>query len=463
MHRSAKLAGVLALSLGVVGCTDFLTGPGLTENPNNPTTASASQLFVGIQANQFVQQEGQLARTSAYYTQQLSGTNNQQADYGSAYTMGESEFNGWFANVYGGGGLLDMRRVQAMAREAGDQKLEGIVKVWEAFTIGMAAAGWGDIPYREALDPNNPTPNLDPQQQVYADVQKVLDEAIALLGGPSTMPANVDLVYGGNAGRWRRAAYTLKARFHMHTAERLGRPAYEAALAAAQQGINEAPTSVADAVHGRAPGNFRTLHDNELTKANIWAQFLGARQDLTANRVLIDMLKGRAGDPRLAGYFDPAGDGQYRGADQFGRTNSQPMSTVDKETRLQFTFRQPLVTWAETQLIMAEAKFRLGDPVGALQNVNNVRTALGMPALAGPITFEQVAEEKYIAMFQNIEVWNDWKRTCYPKLTPGGPNFTSASMIPARWVYGLTERQNNPNIPLPSKAPARNWNDPNPC
>jgi hypothetical protein len=462
MHRSARLAGTLALAVGVAGCSDFLTGPGLTENPNNPVEASSAQLLVGFQANQFVQQEGQLARLTGFYTQQLSGTFNQQETYGSRYQMSESDFNGWFAGVYTGGGLLDMRRVQALAREAGDQKLEGIAKVWEAFTIGTAASGWGDIPYREAVDPTIKTPKLDPQQQVYEDVQRVLDEAIPLLSGASSMPNSADLVYNGDAARWRRAAYTLKARYHMHTAERLGAPAYQAALAAAEQGINEAPANVTEAVHGQAAGNFRSRHDNELSKANIWAQFLGARQDLTANRVLIDLLTARAGDPRLAGYFDPAGDGQYRGADQFGRTFSQPMSTVDAATRLQYTFRQPLVTWAENQLILAEAKFRLGQP-GAITHVNNVRSALGMNALPEPITLEQIAEEKYIAMFQNIEVWNDWKRLCYPRLTPAGPNFTSVAEIPGRWIYGLGERQNNPNIPLPNQAPVRNWNDPNAC
>ena len=68
-----------------------------------------------------------------------------------------------------------------------------------------------------------------------------------------------------------------------------------------------------------------------------------------------------------------------------------------------------------------------------------------------------VAIKVYIALFQNMEVWNDYKRTCLPALTPA----TGASQIPVRLVYPLSERTANPSIP--GSGPARNWNDPNPC
>ena len=34
------------------------------------------------------------------------------------------------------------------------------------------------------------------------------------------------------------------------------------------------------------------------------------------------------------------------------------------------------------------------------------------------MTLADIMTEKYIALFQNTEVWNDWKRTCLPALTP---------------------------------------------
>ena len=125
-----------------------------------------------------------------------------------------------------------------------------------------------------------------------------------------------------------------------------------------------------------------------------------------------------------------------------------------------------LVTWAENQLILAEAKFKLTGAADALPHVNAVRTAVGMPTLAS-VTFDDVMIEKYIAMFQNIDVWSDFKRTCIPLVKP----FGSAAEVPGRLPYSVTERTANPNIPLPSAYPTgttgpsqlRNWNDPNAC
>ncbi len=474
MNKLTKITGSLVLGLGIVGCSDFISGPGLTENPNQPVVVTSNQLLISAQAQQFVRQTGQLARFAGFFTQQLSGTNNQQLQWGSQYLFTDGDISGQFSGFYTGGGLIDLRRIQTDAQTAGIAQLAGIAKIMEGFNMGTAASIWGDIPYREAVGAN-PTPTLDPQQQVYADVQAVLSEGIGLMGGAGGA-GDVDLVYAGNPGRWIRAANTLKARFHLHTAERLGAPAYQAALAAALNGINEAPTTVAQAVHGQAPGDYRALFGADEETGNLWWQFLRARQDFVAGNAMIQILNNRGNDPRREGYFDPAAAVAasatcagypvgFRGANQFGSPQPQACATtsvVNNSVRRQPTFRQPLVTWTENQLILAEARFRTGDGPGALVNVNNVRSSLGLAALPGPVTLNQIAEEKYLAMFQNIEAWNDYKRLCYPpQLQPGGS--PQAAETPGRLPYGSAERINNPNIPLPSRQPARNWNDPNPC
>ena len=51
--------------------------------------------------------------------------------------------------------------------------------------------------------------------------------------------------------------------------------------------------------------------------------------------------------------------------------------------------------------------------------------------------------EKYIALFQNPEAWNDYKRTCLPVLKPA----RGRTRIPGRLFYGSTEEQTNPNTP----------------
>jgi hypothetical protein len=455
-----KRAGVaLSLALLSAGCDSFLAGPGLTENPNNPVDASTTAQFVAVQANMFTRLEGQLARFAGIFTQQLIGSNNQQQLQGTQYGVVEGDVSGFMTAFYTGGGLVGMRKVQEAAEAAGDAQWEGIAKIWEAYAFGTAASLWGDLPYSEANNPEVLTPKLDPQQEIYTAVQALLDEAITLLGGAGPGPGSADLVYGGNVDRWRRAAYTLKARFNLHLAEREGNARYTAAIAAANQGINEAPTSTAQARHGQAPGDFRALHGNAVNEsANIWAQFLQSRQDIVAGDPLVSAMKAR-NDPRLNEYFDPNTQGNILGMNADGAVvGTGAAAVVNTSVRRALTFRQPLITWAENQLILAEAKHRTGDAAGALTHVNNVRTAVGMPALAA-VTITDVALEKYIAMYQNIEVWNDWKRTCVPLLKP----YSTRTEVIGRLPYGSAERTNNPNVPLPSAAPARNWNDPNAC
>jgi len=89
---------------------------------------------------------------------------------------------------------------------------------------------------------------------------------------------------------------------------------------------------------------------------------------------MIQILKART-DPRLAAYFDANAQGQSFGADQNNATVRAPgcpaipppgrgaaVSSVGHQyvRPSASTFRQPMVTWPENQLILAEAKFKTG-------------------------------------------------------------------------------------------------------
>jgi hypothetical protein len=476
MNRHAKLGVALCFALGSAGCNDFLEGPGLTENPNSATEATPRQQLIAMQANMATFLEGQLARCATIFVQQFIGSNNQQLSYCTQYGVLENEITGFMNSMYTGGGLVAMRNVQAAGVAEGDRFLEGLGKAWEALTFGTGASVWGDLPYSEANNLAILTPKLDPQQDIYTAVQARLDEAISAFNAASTTgncePA--DLIYCATVttkaiqvGRWIRAANTLKARFHLHLVEREGNARYTAALAAAGAGINEAPTSAAQAMNGQAPGDFRMFHGTvQDVDANIWSGFATQRADIVAGHSFITILTNR-GDPRISQYWDRNSENNFRGADQNNTPVGGPPSLLAAARRLiPNAFRQPIVTWAENQLILAEAHHRLGNAVQATVHVNNVRVAVGMAPLA-LATFEDVMLEKHIAMFQNIEAWNDFKRTCIPLVTP----YQTAAEVLGRLPYGSTERNANPNIPLPSAYPTgttgvsqlRNWNDPNPC
>lgn len=444
MHRSKLLLSLLLPAALLAGCSDYLNGPKLSDNPNIPTSATRSQLLNAVQVVQAAQYTDAEARLFTMWTQQFAGTDRQYVTL-SNYVLSDDALS--FSSVYAGGGLVDIRKIQKSAEAEGDLFYRGVAKVWEALAIGWAADIFGDVPYSEAVGETT-TPKFDKQMDVYAALQTLLSSAITDLAcsAPACRgPGTVDLIYGGDRTKWTQVANTLKARYHMHTAEKLGAPAYAAALAAANAGIS---TSAND---------FRSYQGAATADNNPWYQFVEVQRSgyLSAGKYLVDRLIARS-DPRLSQYFAPAGDGQYRGAPP-GISFSTASSL--SAARLAPAFRQPIVTWAENQGIIAEAAYRGGDEVRATTAMNAIRTAAGMSpivGLTGEPLLAQIMEEKYIALFQNMETYNDYRRTCYPKIKPAANKVE----LPPRVVFPFGERNVNPKTPA---DPLRNDNDPNPC
>jgi len=475
MTRSITVAAVsLALVLGASGCSSFLTGDKLSSDPNNPSQATAVQLFVGVQANMFSSQENTVAMTVCMWMQQCTGVGGRFVDQYGHYVVNEFSWDGNWFQVYTGGGLIDLRKVEAAERAAGDSVFLGIARVWEAFDIGVAADLWGNIPYTEAVG-GAATPKLDPQSAVYDSVQSLLSQAIVDLGGPGIGPLGNDLVYGGDKAMWIAAAHTLKARFFLHTVEAAASKAtvYGNAITQATAGI------------GSTAGDLSAYHSTATAERNIWYQFQTTTfgQDVVAGKRLADIMNARS-DPRLPQYFAKNALGTYGGDDP---NVAQPGNTVSPLNGLSpnvsgrmcptastcGAFRQPLVTYQENELILAEAYNQTGNDVAALTHLNNARAVPGLSAvvgITGPALLDSIMTEKYVALFQNIEVWNDYRRTCRPALTPyntGSVNPQWRGKIPGRLFYSGTEMNVNSHIPDPGTQIAtngfRNPNDPADC
>jgi hypothetical protein len=526
MRRKTHVAlACLGLLLGTAGCDTFLTGDKLSQNPNLPTAASIQQLFVGVQAAQFAFQEGTAAMMMCQWVQACSGANGRFVQQAAQYVFNESSniaanLADWLL-VYDGGGLVDIKQVEADATATGDSSWLGIAKVWEVLTIGTASDLWGDIPYSEAVS-GKTNPVLDDRFVLLGNLQTRLTEAIAeLTNGSGTGPAAADLVFGGDNAKWIRAAWTLKARYYMHTAESLGTPAYTAAIAAAANGIND-PTGASD---------LASFHSQATSERNMWTQFQtssGFGTDLEGGKALIDILKAR-NDPRLAKYYCPATTAAWKGGTKFAPNAAivdvngnmeqvtavaadstsgavQPTwptttgaTTVDNNVtwtnrglpyvgddfntpppppvsqfnclppRFAADARLPYVSYVENELILAEAYNQTGNDALALTHLNNARATVPLSTLVGitgAALLDSIMIEKYAGLFQNLESINDYRRTCIPAITPSH-NTQGFSRVPGRLFYPQLERNVNTNIPDPSVQLAthgfRNRGDVNPC
>src|SRR5574340_124392 len=129
MHRYLRLALSALLPVAVLaGCSDWLTGPKLSQTPNAPVVAGKDPLLVAVGVGQTILQTGDLARTAAVWMDQMGGSDRQYLSIAS-YQFDEDAFAADWGAIYTGGGLVDERAIEEQALASGDSLYAGIAKV----------------------------------------------------------------------------------------------------------------------------------------------------------------------------------------------------------------------------------------------------------------------------------------------------------------------------------------------
>jgi len=480
MYRSyvrKSLCAAVILWPFFTACSDFIAAP--ESDPNAVPSADTDLLFVAHEANLYFWYGAVPARFSMMWTQQMGGVVRQSASL-ELYQFTDQTFNTSWEPVYEGGGLIDLRKARVGTEGREDRVYTGILQVHEALTMGTAADLFGDIPFSQATDPEIDEPALDAQTDIFAALQILLSEAIANLesgdNGLGQGPGANDFNFGGNAAPWIKVAHSLKARLHLHMVELEGNSRYTAALAEAQQGIDN------------IAGNWTQIHSTSSVESNSWFNFEDQRAgDMRGNAFLINMMNGGTptdftdDDPRAELYWAPAA----AGGGFLGHTTgvSDPdLDPLDGASWLalpgQPAFPQPILTCTETQFVIAEAQSALGNDAAArdaakaaldcqeawwsLRSGTSIDLSDNQAALdgvSGSALFDLIMQEKFIGTFLNPENWNDWKRTCSPMRSPA----PGSSEIAGRFLYAQQERQTNSNIPDVAQQQPRNPNDPSAC
>ncbi|MFN4298247.1 MAG: SusD/RagB family nutrient-binding outer membrane lipoprotein [Thermaurantimonas sp.] len=421
-----KKLNLLLTSLLAVGLTVSCSKKWLedyTEDPTRPSDVSVRVLLPSAQVSYAMAQGDVLPRMTCLFIQQMTGTDRQSLAHQRYAQIGEGDFDQtWGPNGYSGG-MKDLSIIIEKT-EGSSPNYSGVAKVMMAMYLGLFTDVWGDIPYSEAFKgADNLNPRYDSQQQIYATIQTLLDEAIAELQNPVSplKPGTEDLVFGGNLTRWIKTAYSLKARYTLHLSKKPGFNA-STVISLANQGIS-ANADNAQMVFAGPPNT------------NPWFQFNTQRLAyITQTGTMYNMMKAK-NDPRIP---------LYRSAD------SATMPFYGGQTS-----PLPFITNHETKFIIAEAKFRAGtftrqDLVDAVEanmtylGVASADRTTYINNLPANPTLADIMYEKYVAMFSHIEAWTDWRRTDLPALTPvSGANLPA---IPRRLPYPESERLYNDNF-----------------
>jgi len=449
MKKTHKLALVATfVTLAAAGCNNFLTGDCISNSCNQPTTATADQLFIGVQVSVMGSWETFPMNLMPLWAQQISGVNRQWATY-SIYSSGTDNLtaDGLWEELYASGGLADIRHGEAEATAAGNMKAVGQFQVIEALTMGFITDLWGDVPFDSA---GTPFPKFDTQADVYAHLQALLDSAITNLNGGGSQNV-VDFYFGGDLNKWIATAHTLKARYYMHTAE-------NSDLSYDNTKLNSVLTETGLGITG-PDGDFATQHTSTTFEQNLFYSFLvGSRAgDVEPSSLHINLAKQFNDNVILAQLYNKNSSNQYLGSPA-GVSAGSNVSTF----ALSDTYSQGIVTYAENLLLSAEAHYRLGDSPTATTELNLERSSYGesgsavVPGGTNGLLVG-ILQEKFVRLFLSPEVYFDYLRTCVPNVALPANHTAAFNYVPARLPYSHAEATTNTaNVPADPIANA-NW------
>ncbi|MBU3713452.1 MAG: SusD/RagB family nutrient-binding outer membrane lipoprotein [Ferruginibacter sp.] len=225
MKIKIKKLAILATSLVVLGTgcktnfdinasTEDLTAGSLNYRDVLPAALSNNARIVATDWKFLQNWMGYWARSGSYQNDQQEETYN--------FTNSFPSTNNPWTDLYYNNSSYNY--VQTKAIESGSGFYEAIARIMKAHNFQLLTDVYGNIPYSEALKGNEVrSPKYDKGADIYKDLFRELDKAIALLKDPvASSPANNDkittndLVFKGNASMWIKFANTLKLRLLVH-------------------------------------------------------------------------------------------------------------------------------------------------------------------------------------------------------------------------------------------------------
>jgi len=464
----AGLAPVVALTLLAAGCDNT----GLTDvnkNPNAPGSVTPQFLFPNAITDVVGRARGgsfDLTLTSLW-AQHIAMDRFTDED---TYSIRPDNINGYWSGFYAGG-LQDLATILDQTKPEEKPNLVAPALVLKSWTYGIMTDVWGDIPYSQAnkSDPTAP-PQYDRQKDIYAGILADLKTASDLSVAGGANYGNADLIYNGDAAKWKKFANSLRLRYGMRLSK------VDPATAQAQ---------VAAAI---AAGVFTSNDDNALLRwpgdgSNnnpIYGTFV-TRDDQHMSQTLVNTLKSlyisigptaadTVFDPRLAVYADPILSSPtkplYVGAPNGLQDDDAIAIGITNTSRVGAAYRAKttpsiLMAYSEVLFDEAEAAARGWAPgdAAALYNAgikasmqyNGIPDGVTAAYVASPRVayspatgLQQIALQRWIALFsEGSEAYSEWRRTGVPDLKPGPAAITTPQIVARRLTYPVSEQSFN--------------------
>ncbi|MFC0771818.1 SusD/RagB family nutrient-binding outer membrane lipoprotein [Terrimonas alba] len=437
--------------LMAAGCTKELTS--LNVDPKNPSTSPSYAFFTNAQrafANTMTSSNVNLNifRLITQYWQETTYTDE------SNYDLATREINDAVWNALFRDALRDFQEAKNLIpSDVPDATLQknqlAITEIMQIYAFYYLVTTYGNIPYSQALDIDNPFPVYDDAATAYSDLLTRLDAAVGNLDVAGESFGSADIIYGGDVALWKKFGNSLKLKMGMTIADVDAAKAKTVVESAVTSGVFTSNDDNAKFAYQGAPPNTNP----------IWVDLVqSGRQDFVAATTIVEEMKDRS-DPRIPLYFTVDGSGVYSGLDP-GVAGSYSAFSKPDEAIVAPDFPATLLDYAEVEFLLAEAIQR-GFAVGgtAVTHYNNAITAsildwggteaqatayLAQPTVIfNPANWkESIGVQKWIALYnRGFEAWIEWRRLDYPQLLPAAD--ADPQVIPVRYPYPVNEQNVN--------------------
>jgi hypothetical protein len=333
--------------------------------------------------------------------------------------------------------------------EGTQQNQLAITDIHEVYIFSLLINTFGDIPYSQSLTTGVLFPAYDDAQTVYYDLLDRLDADIAALDASAGSFNGADLIYGGDIGKWKKFANSLKLVMGMQLAD-------------------SDPAKAKSVVEAAAPGAFTSNDDNAVfvflsappNTNPVWVNLVqSGRDDYVPASTIINLLEG-LNDPRLSMYFTKDKFGSYSGGTPGdGNTFANFSHVTDKQQLPEAPY--VILDYAQVEFTLAEAVER-GMNVGgtaaahynagvtasveswggtaAQANTYLAQSSVAYATAAGDYK-EKIARQLYLALYnRGFDAWTAIRRFDYPSLPEPAQ---AQSEFPVRFTYPILEQNIN--------------------
>ncbi len=299
----------------------------------------------------------------------LAGANYNQLNLGNTQPIWQNIYRNALKNI--------VDAVEKSREDPNSSNLFHAARIWKAYAYMVLTDNYGDIPYfqgaRGFID-QIVNPEYDTQEAIYDDILKELEEATAALN-PANPRVTSEILYGGDPMLWKKFGYSLMLRAAMRLTKVNPAKAQNYVAKAVSGGLIQSNSENAVLRNTSVFNNYLGVHLGAREKANYYltapfVNHLKANNDPRLRSISIRHVGATNGTTQTVARItrDPALQvGMPMGHDDVsinsvlaanGVVSIWDFSQANIYTVLKIDAPQFILTYAQTQLLLAEAAVR---------------------------------------------------------------------------------------------------------